>query len=318
MLFDEFGQTKKRARPSVLFDASAAVEASRRLVAELEKTPSPPRKRHSSLLTSFQDTVEYIDEEDDLVDEPVCVINPAYEERNARRAAQMQAVRDAATARAEISKELIEVEEAQTRRWRDWKTRKHDTAFVIELGPTDPSKPRPKRSLFLITVTDNSSIIDPSLDTSELWVSPAFDDLKKAYTEFFSRNRICDILRPGNNIKTQAAAERAITNNVENVLFRVTRERSPVKGQAHIHVLAAVYYYPIDGFYPQINTDNLRRVFRESVQGGGDTEKRFYVNVKYVKDSSYDTKYYLTTPPGDKKKAKQEKKTEVTTPSVVL
>lgn len=326
-------------RPRLAFDRTGAVEASERLMQELdgplvkrkrplfsEEDDAPTTKRprepvttesQETTLTSFQDfDLVFVDEtlsasaSDDHI-EPSQVPMTSTERLELRRRSLLQRAREAAETRAEIITEMKQREDAQKREWVKKKDKKQEFVSLIELAPVDATAPRKKRSLFLVTITDNSSIIDASADTSELWIAPEFEDLVSCYTAYFKETPIVEFLRPGNNIKTIAACKKAINECVENVLVRVVRERAPSKGQAHIHMLVSVFYTSSNGFYPQINTDSLRSAFKR--KGGEDG--RFYVNVRYLKDTAYDAKKYMSVPPGEKKEAKSAKNY---TPSVVV
>jgi hypothetical protein len=299
-------------RPAV--DLSAVSAATKRLLDELDEPPvPPPGKKHKSGLTSYQEmdldrSFDGSFDEDDGVS-----VSGKLAKLQERREQQIRRVKEVEETRAEIVAEMREIEERQTAEWRRRKGSKNAKAHLIELAPTDPSFVRPKRSLFLVTITDNSSIIDPSLDTCELWTAKEFDDLATCYRSYFSKTPLTSILRPGNNIKTASASARAINDCVLNAVFRVTRERATKKGQAHLHILASIYYVPKDGFYPQIDTDNIRRSFKSIREERGPdgelvtNEKRFYVNVKYCKDAAHDVKYYMTPPPGEKQEFKKKK-----------
>lgn len=290
---------KRRGKTVKELDLTACREASRKLIEKLEEDDEPPKKRMREY-TSYQE----MDLDDKPSDDEEDVLSQTSILRR-RREDQAKRVREAAVARAEITRALKESEDAKREEWRAKKELPATFAHAIELAPTDPASKRAKKSFFLITVTDNTQIIDSTLDTSDLWVIPQFDDLVKAYRMYVATTPLTSLLRAGNgNLKTNAAVFSAISKNVLNVVFRMTRERSPAKGQAHLHILAKVQYYNEDGFYPQINTDTLRDHFRTFA---GEDGKRFYTNVTYIKDPNSTAKYYLTAPPGEKKEKKTSK-----------
>lgn len=305
--------SKNKAKPSKTLDVEACRTASKKLLAALEKEDDEPLKKRPRPLTSYQEIeLQCFDEEYDdgeTLDESLT----QFSILRRRREDQARRVKEASDARKEITRTLRSTEYDQIRAWRTKKNHKGVFASSIDIAPTDPLVPRPKKSSFLITVTDNTQIVDASLDTCDLWVIPQFDDLIACYRSYIATHPVTSLIRPGNNIKTFAAAQHAVENNVQNVVFRMTRERSPTKGQAHLHMLATVRYMNNDGFYPQINTDTLRNHFKTFAK---DNEKRFYINVTYIKDSGNDAKYYLTVPPGEKKEKKFSSKSY--TPSVAV
>lgn len=195
--------------------------------------------------------------------------------------------------------------------WKAVKKTKLDRVVCFPLTPATRKDDTPSRSCFLITITDNVTIIPATHDNwFDLYSQPYHRKLIVALNKWVS-GPIENVIKPGTPVSDMDYANRLVRENVVNVRVVYVRERSTEKGQAHLHGFVTVNYINKGGFYPHIDKSKARKIMNESMnKGKSEDEPQYsvYIGADHVKANEHDTLKYMLVPAGEKLQDKKVKK----------
>lgn len=279
----------------------------------------PPKKRQTTLdaskralasllsePTSYQEIDDYTSDYPDLdtssqEEEQEEQRDKDYGSINSDRAILRDAIEREKTRKARFHRELIANERSARTEWKLGKASKQASPVVIPLAPVLNKGDVKSRSIFLITLTDNTTIIPEEDDNwYSLYAGGYHDEIVSRLNKWIETG-FPNILRPAGGVKDSDSAMRQVEANVFNGKLFFVRERATDKGQAHIHALLTVNYDNKDGFFPHIDLAKIRSF----MDGIGGSDKKIHCNVSYVKAEEYDAYRYLKVPTGEKREAKK-------------
>lgn len=220
---------------------------------------------------------------------------------NSDRAILRDAIQREKARKARFHRELVAVEQSARTEWKLGKATKQTSPVLIPLAPVINKDEVKSRSLFLITLTDNTTIIPEEDDNWYALYAGSYHDEIISRLTLWAESGFPGIIRPAGGVKDSDTGARQVEENVFNGKIPFVRERATDKGQAHIHAVFTINYYNRGGFYPHIDLAKIRSF----MDGIGGKDKRIHCNVSFVKPEEYDAYRYLRVPAGEKREAKK-------------